>query len=78
VSPIGLRLREWRDALDWSQQELSDRSGVRQATISELESGKAQRADFMTLERLAFALDVEVRDLFERGPSTTGKAKKRR
>jgi len=50
----------------WSQQELSDRAGVRQATISELESGKRQRIDFHILDRLADALGVEPGELLAR------------
>jgi DNA-binding Xre family transcriptional regulator len=43
-----------------------DLAGVRQATISELESGKAKRVDFATLEKLANALGVEPGSLIER------------
>jgi transcriptional regulator with XRE-family HTH domain len=42
-----------------SQQALGDVAGVRQATISERESGKKQGLDFTILDRLAHALGVE-------------------
>jgi len=48
-----------------TQRELSELANVNQATISELESGKQQRADFDTLERLATALGVSLARLFE-------------
>jgi putative transcriptional regulator len=68
MTPLRLRIRELRDEKGLSQQELGDLAGVRQATISELESGKAQRLDLKTLERLAIALDVEPGTLIERLP----------
>lgn len=73
MTPIRLRLKELRDAADLTQEELSDRAKVRQATISELEAGKRQRVDLGILERLARALDVEPGELFATSP-----AKKRR
>jgi transcriptional regulator with XRE-family HTH domain len=66
VTSVRLRLRELREDEGLSQQALADRAGVRQATISELESGAAQGAKFETLARLAGALGVEPADLFER------------
>lgn len=66
VTPIRIRLRELRDDRGLSQQALGDLAGVRQATISELESGKAKRVDFSTLDRLAKALGVEPGLLLER------------
>lgn len=69
VSTIRLRVRELRTALGLSQQALAERAGLYQATVSELESGRAKRADFATLERLASALGVLPGDLFEGGAS---------
>lgn len=53
---IRLRIQELREARGWSQRELSDRSGVRQATISKAESGGG--INLATIEMLADALDV--------------------
>jgi len=69
VTPIRIRLREIRDEKDLSQQALADLAGVRQATISDLESGNAQGVKFETLERIARALGVEPGDLIERVPA---------
>lgn len=66
MSPIRLRLAELREERGLSQQALGELAGVRQATISELESGKKQRLDFRILERLAVALRVEPGQLIER------------
>lgn len=68
MTPIRVRLRELRAKRGLSQQALGERAGVRQATISDLESGKSQRADFAVLDRLARALDVDIGDLLEREP----------
>jgi putative transcriptional regulator len=54
---------------------LSDLAGVRQATISALETGKQQRIDLPVLDRLCAALDVEPGQLLEREPD---KPKRRR
>ena len=59
MSPLRLRVKELREAKGLSQQALGELAGVRQATISEIESGKKQRVDLGILERLASALDVE-------------------
>lgn len=59
MTPITLRVQELREAKALSQSELSRLSGVRQATISEIEAGKTRRIAFDVLERLADALAVD-------------------
>ena len=59
MSPLGLRIKELRSARGWSQRELSRRAGVRQATVSHLESGDVKTVDLSVLERLAKALQVD-------------------
>jgi transcriptional regulator with XRE-family HTH domain len=66
MSPIVVRLRELREKAGLSQQALADLAGVRQGTISELESGKKQRLDFGILDRLCAALRVEPGELLSR------------
>ncbi len=39
---IGNRIKEEREALDWSQKDLAQKSGVKQQMISKLERGKAK------------------------------------
>ena len=57
------RIRAWRLM---TQAELSDRAGVRAATISRLEHGG--EATSRTVRRLARALDVSPYDLTEMDP----------
>ena len=59
MSPLGLRIRQLREHRGWSQRELARRAGIRQATISHLESGRAKTVDLAILEKLARALDVD-------------------
>lgn len=69
MTPIVVRLRELREERGLTQQALGDLAGVRQAAISELESGKRQRVDLSVLDRLCKALGVEVAEMLEREPA---------
>jgi len=73
MTPIVVRLRELRIARGLSQQELSERAGVRQAAISEIESGKRRRVDLEVLDRLCVALGVQPGELLERERRRKGK-----
>lgn len=63
---IGHRLRDFRLAQGWTQDELAERSGVALSTLKLFES-KGQ-GSFQRLIRIAVALgaDGELRDLFAR------------
>ena len=63
MTPVRVNLRAFREEKKLSQQALGELAGVRQATISELESGKARRVDFKTLEKLATALGKTIGEL---------------
>ena len=65
MSPIRVTLRQAREAAGLSQLALGELAGVRQATISELESGKTRRVDLEVLDRLCRALNVTPGDLLE-------------
>jgi transcriptional regulator with XRE-family HTH domain len=58
-----LLLRRWRDRRGFSLRVLGERSGVSYVTIQKIESGRMSPT-VATLEKLAAALDVPVRDLF--------------
>ena len=58
MSPLQFRIRELRAAKAWSQAELAERAGTRQATISGLETGQSSRVDLTVLDRIAKALGV--------------------
>jgi XRE family transcriptional regulator, regulator of sulfur utilization len=53
---LGLQFQDARNALGWSQRELAERSGVRQADISRIERGAGNPTE-ATLHRLAEALE---------------------
>jgi transcriptional regulator with XRE-family HTH domain len=57
------RLRHTRELAGLSQQELADKTGVSQHTISQIELGQ-RKPQGRTLRKLSKALGVEVADLF--------------
>ena len=69
-----IRLKDLREARGWTQLELAGRAGVRQATISEMETGRARRVSLEAIDRLARALKVQPGELLER--VTNGKGKR--
>lgn len=68
MTPIVVRIRAVREQKGWSQAELAERAGTRQATISEIETGRNSRIDLSLLERIAVALGVEPGELIVREP----------
>lgn len=60
---MSLRLRAWRERRGWSLRELGERSGVSYVTIQRIEAG-TMSPTVATLEKLARALGVAVRDFF--------------
>ena len=62
---MGLRLRQMREKKGLSLRELADRAGVNWTAINRIELGKATPR-FTTLEKLAKALGISVRDLIEK------------
>lgn len=64
-SVTGANLRRLRLAAGLTQAQLSERSGVHQTTIADLERGAMSGARDATLERLAGALGVRKGDLVE-------------
>ncbi|MEH0970403.1 GNAT family N-acetyltransferase [Micromonospora sp. CPCC 205546] len=57
---LGAALRALRRRADLSQRELAERSGVPQATLARIESGRAADPRFRTVERLVRAAGGEV------------------
>lgn len=60
--PVKIDLRAWRLRKVMTQEELAQRSGVAEATISRLESG-AQEARISTVRKLAEALGISPQEL---------------
>ena len=59
---VGNRIKEARERLGFTQVELADKAGLTQSHISRLESA-AHSATHKTLEKIAQALGVEIREL---------------
>lgn len=61
---LARNVRRLRKAADLSQEELADAAGLRQAQVSEIESGKSN-VTLDKLGRVAAALGARVADLFD-------------
>lgn len=61
---MGYRIKELRDKIKMSQQELVQKSGVSRGTISALENGTARATTTKTLLAIAEALGVTVDQIF--------------
>lgn len=61
---MGYRIKEIRQKQGMSQQELSEKSGVSRAIISNLESGKTEQTTVRTLLKIAKALKSTVDEIF--------------
>lgn len=72
---VGDRVREWREALEISQDVLADRSGLSLYLIQRIESGKADPT-VTTLQVLARALEAEPYELVDVGGEDLGVAAK--
>lgn len=59
MQDYGDRIREAREAHDWTQEELATHSGVPKRTIQEIENGRVKRPQRATDLRLRQALDLE-------------------
>jgi transcriptional regulator with XRE-family HTH domain len=62
-------LKEWRDRRGFTQQELATAIGVRQATISDIERGKAKVLRLALLDDLAKVLRTEPHKLLQPPPA---------
>jgi transcriptional regulator with XRE-family HTH domain len=61
---MGLLLQQWRKRRDLSQRDLAKRSGVSHVTIAKIEAGRMSPT-VATLEKLARALRIKVRELLD-------------
>ncbi len=67
---LGSRIRKLRIEKSWSQQELADNAGTRQAKVSRLETGQIE-PELGLVFRIARTLDTSVTDLL-RNSDTAG------
>lgn len=63
MSKLGEKIKKLRESYGMTIKDLSDKSGVGQSTISEIETGKAKNPKSETLSKLAKALNVTVDSL---------------
>ncbi len=61
---MGYKIRERREALRLSQEELSKKSGISRQTISAIETDTDRNVSTKTLKSLADALETTVAALF--------------
>ena len=61
---MGYKIKELREAMKMTQEELAEKSGVSRGTISALEHGIDRTTTSTTLVKLAQALDTTVDRIF--------------
>lgn len=61
---MGFKIKEHREALGLTQDQLSEASGVSRGTISALENGTVRATTTKTLLKIAQALGVTVDQIF--------------
>lgn len=61
---MGYKIKELREAMKMTQEELAEKSGVSRGTISALENGNDRTTTSKTLVQLAQALDTTVDRIF--------------
>ena len=61
---VGIRIKVFREARGWSQEQLAERTDRSVRTISTLEQG-VHLPNFNTLEKLSKALKVPIHDFFD-------------
>jgi len=61
---VKIRIKVLRAIKEITQAELSEKTGINQSAISEIESGK-RSASIKMLERIAKGLDCKISDLIE-------------
>jgi transcriptional regulator with XRE-family HTH domain len=72
-SALAARIRRWRDARGWNQQDLADRAGVARSTLSKIENGLLSPT-FEVLLKLARGFEVDLSELVQsEAPALSGR-----
>lgn len=61
---MGYRIKEFRESLSMTQEELARKSGVSRGTISAMENGSSKETTTKTLVKIARALGKSVDSIF--------------
>lgn len=61
---MGYKIRERREELRMSQEELAEKAGISRQTIHLIESGKLENVTLGTMKAIATALDSTVEKIF--------------
>ena len=61
---MGYKIKEIRESLDMTQEELAEKSGISRVTISGLENGTERNTMSKTLIKIANALGVSLDQIF--------------
>lgn len=61
---MGYRVKEFRESLKMTQEELAEKSGVSRGTISAMENGTSKETTTKTLVKIARALGTSVDAIF--------------
>jgi HTH-type transcriptional regulator, competence development regulator len=64
IEAFGTRLKELREKQQLTQLDLEIQSGINRTEISRIENGQ-KNIEFLTIVKLAIALDVDVKDFFK-------------
>lgn len=67
MTPLEINLRKYRERKGLSQAELAKLAAVRQAAISDIETGKRRSVDLDALDRIAKVLGVKAAMLIVQG-----------
>lgn len=62
---VGQRIAMLRNAAGWSQEDLSERSGVDRSHIGAVESGGKHSFTLNTVKKISDAFGMSVRDFFD-------------
>ncbi len=63
---IRYNIRKYREALNFTQQQLADKAGITMNYVAKIESKKMQRGfTIVILGRIADALEIDIRKLFD-------------
>jgi transcriptional regulator with XRE-family HTH domain len=73
---VGARIKAWREAKGWSQQELADAVGVTHAAVYQWEDTGENKTtpSLAKLEKVAEAIGITMERFYGRIPKTLAKA----